>query len=363
MRRRILFLVNGLGLGNSTRSHAIIQKIVASGAEVEVVTSNNGAWFFADKPEIAGLTEIPTLRYGSRNGRISIAATLAGLGEMRAALRKGDELISDAIARFRPHAVVTDSVYSSRPARRAGVALAALNNSDMVVRGMARFRDWPANVLPQFLAIEMADFLYHLSVPDLVVSPRLSPEDMGACGTFRPVGPIVREACTAAELHSGPPRRVVIMLSGSVFGTPVTLRRPHPGITIDVIGRPAPAGGHIHEGVTYHGKLRDSLPLLRAADLVIVNGGFSAVSEILCMRKPMVVISVPRHAEQWVNGRTIRQLGVGLTATEGLLEDAMEEALAGIDRLRAACRVLPELDNGAEQAANMILALAERDRA
>ena len=39
---RILCLVNGLGLGNSTRCHAIIQRLVEFGVEVQVVTSETG---------------------------------------------------------------------------------------------------------------------------------------------------------------------------------------------------------------------------------------------------------------------------------------------------------------------------------
>jgi uncharacterized protein (TIGR00661 family) len=94
--------------------------------------------------------------------------------------------------------------------------------------------------------------------------------------------------------------------------------------------------------------------LLREADLVVINGGFSAVSEIFCMRKPMVVVPVPRHAEQWVNGRTIVKLGVGLMSTEEGLEAAMLEGLARIDDLRAAYARLPPPEDGAAQAAAAI---------
>ncbi len=360
MSRRILFLVNGLGLGNSTRCHAVMQGLLARGATIEVVTSDNGLWFFADSPGLAGVTAIPSLSYGATGGRISIGATLAQAHGMLTTLRRAERVIAEAIRRFRPHAVVSDSVYALRPVRRAGIPLAALNNADMVMRGMRRFRDWPASVLPQFLVVELADCLLHRLAADLVISPRLDAADDYETASLRRVGPIVREECSAAADRSGPPRRVVVMLSGSVFGSPVQLRRPHPGLTIDVVGRPAPAGHPPAEGVAYHGKIRDSLALLRQADLVVVNGGFSAVSEALVLNKPMVVVPVPRHAEQWVNGRMIQQLGIGTTATEADLEDAMERALAQIDSFRAAYRRLPPVLDGAAQAAELILDLADR---
>lgn len=354
---RILLLVNGLGLGNSTRCYAVIERLLAAGAEVEVATSDNGLWFFADKPEVGRVTEIPALRYGQRAGRINIAATLSQAGAMLGAVCRAEAVIADAIARFRPTAVVIDSTYSVRPVRRAGLPLAAINNSDMVVRRMGT-GGWPAAALPQFLAVELSDYLFHRVLPDLVISPRLDPAETTEAGPFRRVGPIVRAACRPEPARSGRPERVLVMLSGSVFGSPVALGRARPGLTIDVVGRPAPRGGPSPEGVFYHGKVRDSLTLMRDADLVVVNGGFSAVSEALFLRKPMVVIPVPRHAEQWANGEGVRRLGLGMVATEEGLEEAIDAALGRIGEFRAAYAALPALVNGAERSAELILDLA-----
>lgn len=363
MTPRVLFLVNGLGLGNSTRCDAVMRRLRAAGAEIEVVTSGNGLWFFADRTDLGRITEIPSLHYGANGGRLSVSATLRRAGDMLATLRRADAIIAAAITRFRPHAVVTDSIYSVRAVRRAGVRLAAINNADMVTRGMVRFHDWPAAVLPQFLCVELADELYHRRVPDLVISPRLDPADMRSVGRIRAVGPIVRHACQPTTPHPGPPTLVTIMLSGSVFGSPVVLGylgTRSPTLRIDIVGRPAPTDGAAPPGVTYHGRLRDSLALMRDADLLVVNGGCSAVSEALVLRKPMVVLPVPRHAEQWVNARVVRHLGVGIAAAEAALEDAIGAALANIDRLRAGYRTLPEFSDGAAQAAELILDLAGR---
>lgn len=357
MSRRVLFLVNGLGLGNSTRCQAVIERLVDAGADIEVVTSDNGLWFFEREPSVARVTPIGSLRYGSAGGRISIGRTLAQLGGAWTTLRAAGTTLAHVLDRFQPDAVVTDSVYALGPVRRAGVPLAALNNADMVVRGMARFRDWPPGVLPQFLCIELGDYLHHRFGVDLVISPRLDPTDDSQGGRLRAVGPIVRRGCRS-EPRLGRPSRVAIMLSGSVFGSPVVLRRRHDGLAIDVIGRPAPDGATPDAGVAYHGKLRDSLSLTREADLLVVNGGFSAVSEALVLGKPMVVVPVPRHAEQWINGRTIGHLGIGTIGSEDRLEEAMEEALARIEDFRAAYRALPPARDGAAEAAALILDLA-----
>lgn len=349
---RALFMVNGLGLGNSTRCYAIIQELTRRGVSVEVVTSGNGTWFFKDKPEVGRIDEIPALQYGKKDGRISMARTLGGLGKMVNSLRAAEAVVATAIDRFRPDFVVADSSYSFRPVKRAGIPLAALNNSDMVVRGMRSLGNRPASVLPQYLFVEFPDYLYHGRVPDLVVSPRLDPKDRAHSGPFRAVGPIVRRECEPTPISDRPPSRVAIMLSGSAFGSQVNLTKEFPGLTIDVMGREGSL-----PGVTFHGRVRDSLPLLRQADLVVVNGGFSAVSEAVFLRKPTIVIPVPRHAEQWANGRTIEVLNLGMSADEDDLQGAIGSALRNIENYRAGYRMLPTVRNGAEEAADLLLGL------
>lgn len=148
------------------------------------------------------------------------------------------------------------------------------------------------------------------------------------------------------------------MLSGSRFGSPIILRRdPHP-FTVDIVGRPPPPQWVPQPRITYHGKILDVAPLLQKADLVVVNGGFSAVSEAFYMRKPLVVVPVPRHAEQWLNARMIEKLGVGVRAGEGDMEDVAFHAMERIDEFRSAYARLPPIENGAEAAADAILSLA-----
>jgi UDP:flavonoid glycosyltransferase YjiC (YdhE family) len=84
---RILFLVNGLGLGNSTRCHAVMQRLVERGAEIQIVTSGNGLWYFRSVPNIAELHEVESLYYGVKDGRISISRTLRAVSDFAAILR------------------------------------------------------------------------------------------------------------------------------------------------------------------------------------------------------------------------------------------------------------------------------------
>jgi UDP:flavonoid glycosyltransferase YjiC (YdhE family) len=351
---RVLFIVNGLGLGNSTRCHSVIQSLHERGAKISVATSGNGLWYFGDRPEFDKLIELQSLHYGDVNGKISIAKTILSVPQMVGVLKSNARILMQILKKDRPDVVVTDSEYSFRPMKRLGIPIVALNNSDVVVQSFKKIATKPNTIRSQFYTVEYTDYLYHRTIPDRVLSPTLEPNLSGINGQFHRIAPIVRRECHA-RAYSDKPARVVIMLSGSVFGSPVRLSNKKFPFHIDVLGRSAPSDYHDREGITYHSKVKESLEILASADLVIINGGFSAVSEAFVMKKPMLVIPVPRHAEQWINGETIRKLGVGTTTDEENLENAMIEAFDSIGEFQQAYAKLPVIRNGATEAADEIL--------
>jgi UDP:flavonoid glycosyltransferase YjiC (YdhE family) len=148
------------------------------------------------------------------------------------------------------------------------------------------------------------------------------------------------------------------MLSGSAFGSKIVLERTDYPVAIDVLGREAPPGWRRVPGVTYHGRVRDPRPSLTQADLVVVNGGFSAVSEMYCMAKPMVVVPVRNHAEQWINGKTIEYLGVGLIAGEDEIEAKLLDGLERLPALQRAYAMGSPKTDGATEAATFIMQVA-----
>jgi hypothetical protein len=353
---RILFLVNGLGLGNSTRCHAVIQRLLERGAEIQVVTSGNGLWYFQSVPGIARLHEVESLYYGVKEGRISIARTLTAAADFAAILRRNARKMSSILSEWPADVVVSDSVYTFRPFKRAGIPFVALNNADVVHQSYRQFRDRPRSVRPQFWCVEEPDYLFHRVIPDLVISPSLDPFLPQVGGNVVRVGPIVRQGFAPAAGRS-PVRCVLVMLSGSRFGSPVMFDRTDWPFEIDVVGRPAPANWQGGGRIRFHGKLLDNRALVEKADMVVVNGGFSAVSESFSVRKPLVVIPVPNHAEQWINARTIEHLGVGMSAQERELEYAMASATQQIERFHEGYRKLGEIPDGAAQAAKLIMSV------
>ena len=111
MAIRALFLVNGLGLGNSTRCHAIIERLHSRRVVVDVITAANGLWYFEGRPEIDSLNEMEALTYGQRGGRLSVIKTLSAL-ETIGQLCAGIGECWRVFKFHKPRCCGTDSVYA-----------------------------------------------------------------------------------------------------------------------------------------------------------------------------------------------------------------------------------------------------------
>jgi UDP:flavonoid glycosyltransferase YjiC (YdhE family) len=354
---RILFLVNGLGLGNSTRCHAVIQRLLEYGAEIQIVTSENGLWYFRSVSGISRLHEAESLYYGAKDDRISIPRTLTAVSDFAAILRRNAKMVAAILSSWRPDVAVTDSVYTFRPFKRSNIPLVALNNADVVHMAYRRYAGRPRSIRAQFWCVEELDYIFHRMVPDLVISPTLDRTLPAVNGNIKRVGPIVRQGFSRAVPNPSI-KFVLVMLSGSRFGSPIAFSRTDWPFEIDVVGRPAPSACDKCASIRFHGKVLDNRALVERADLVVVNGGFSAVSESFSMRKPMVVIPVPNHAEQWNNARTIEHLSVGLSAQEHELENALGAAVQQVDSFHEGYRRVGEIPDGAAEAARLIISAA-----
>jgi UDP:flavonoid glycosyltransferase YjiC (YdhE family) len=102
--------------------------------------------------------------------------------------------------------------------------------------------------------------------------------------------------------------------------------------------------------------------LLTQADALVINGGYSAVSEVFALRKPVFVVPVPGHAEQFVNANLVQELGLGFMATEQsvleqLLNMHQENRWLGLKAMPDAFEI-----DGAREAASAILSFPESIR-
>lgn len=361
-----LFLVNGLGLGNSTRCDAVMQHLARAGCRIDVLTSGNGLNYFQDKPFINSVHAMEALFYAQTRGSISGWATLKSAGALAKLAAAKRRALTRLLENLRPDVAVIDSEYSISPLRRLGIPIVAINNSEAVVSEYLKRRRQAKGLASHFWFIEFSDYLFHRHYCDLVLSP-FPIRTPTRHHKFRRIGLIVRPAIkalvtagvSAEELKPRQLRKVVFMLSGSAHASEVHFRtEPYP-FAIEVVGREGKSQGN----VTFHGRLMDNSSVLAKADAFVINAGYSAVSECFALRKPTFVVPLPGHAEQYVNAALAADLGLGWAVREEevlprLLEMHDRNCWSGRQPMPAAFEI-----NGAFEAAEAILSCAAKARA
>ena len=349
-------------MGNSTRCHAVIQNLAAAGVSVHVLTSGNGLKYFSGRPEIASLHEMASLYYSGTNGGVSGWSTVKTIGRLAQLVKAKRAKLEQIIAKVRPDIAVTDSEYATAPLRRRKIPIAAINNSEVVVTEFFKHRRDASGVHSHFWFVEYSDYLFHRRFCDLILSPYpLSTPTRHP--KFKRIGLIVRKnvrdiivQTPHQNLSPKQLKNVVFMLSGSVHATLVNFDKREFPFNVDVVGRDGISQGN----VKFHGRLMNNTEILARADALVINGGYSALSEAFAFRKPTFVLPVPGHAEQFINARMAADLGLGYHVTETNLFDRLMEMHAKDSWLERQ-PMPPKFEiNGDSEAAVAILELAKR---
>ncbi len=354
--KRILFIINGLGMGNSTRCHAIIEKLHHRGYAIDVVTSGNGMDYFRyNISSISDLIEIKSLFYKKYKGKLSIGGTILSIPVLAFLYIQNIYILYKTLKNKSYDAVVIDSDYTILLLRiMFNIPVFAINNADVVVREMKKLGKIPRKILMQFM-VEKMDYWFHRSFVDYVLSPCIlesyfnSKEHHDNRHHFPP---FIRSGLTVTT-GINKVRNILVMLSGSQFSSDVRFieNRPYiPNMTITVMGR----SGSSSEEVKYLGKLYNNKSYLNKADILIINAGFSAVSEAVLLRKPCVIIPIDHHAEQYVNAHMMEKEGYALVANIDNVWQKTTELITHYNQVKQALdrKALPL--NGHWLAADMI---------
>lgn len=344
-RHKILFVINGLGLGNSTRCEAIVRLLVSEGNQVSIVSSGNGLDYFRQiQCEIQELYEILPLQYGKCRNELSMMKTIFSFPFLIRSLLKNILTIRKIVLEISPSTVVFDSDYaviglrwlSPRP------VLISVNNAALVVREFWRASKRPWSVWPQYL-VEVADAVFNHFVADVVLSPWFLSTTLKH-SKYQVVPPIVRLGFKPKKFKEKP-ENILVMLSGSQFGTGADKTNDlfWPGIKVQVIGASAK-------------KVYDNRALINQADIMVINAGFSAVSEVLLLNKFCVVVPIPNHAEQLVNALVLARLGRAIISSEDKLRGAVDDVLIKYrDLFEESFKPRKEYLSGAIQAGQVII--------
>jgi uncharacterized protein (TIGR00661 family) len=354
-----LFIINGLGMGNCTRCDAIIENLLKSNVEVHVLTCGNGIEYFENNKNIASLSSMESFHYGSKGGKLSIAQTIFSLPKYYKLYKNKADQLTRLLDKIKPHIAITDSEYAVFPLKKNKIPIVGINNSEVIVTEYFKRNNLPKSIRFQFWFVEFLDYIFHLLVCDHVMSPSINPIAVRH-SKFHRVGVIIRQkildVAENTEVQSGGQKdslKLTVMLSGSEFASQINFDFYNFPYKAEVIGRV----GKDRENVVYHGRLMDNTSKLANTDILVINAGFSAVSEAFILKKYTLVIPVPGHAEQYINATLLQELGLGEIATEENVVDKLKNLFDSVVLGNMEKSKLYINGNGAKEVADKILSI------
>jgi uncharacterized protein (TIGR00661 family) len=317
---RILYGVNGEGMGHATRSEVVIGSLLESN-DVRVVSS--GAAYRHLRERLPRVDEIFGPTFAMDEGEIRRWATLRQ--NVQHAFQELPETVKGWVAQvyeWRPDVVISDfeplaGVY----ARSTHTPLIAVDNINI----LDRCRHDAEIVGDQRQDYLLARAVTHSMVPgaiEYIVTTFFEPPVARRGTTLVP--PIIRPEIVDAVPECG--EHLVVYSSGD----PTLLD------SLRTAGMPARVygmrGGPDRVEVDGNLELRprssaEFVESIRTARAVVAGGGFSLLSEAVYLGKPILSVPLDGQFEQVMNGRYVQRLGYGMCAedvTEGVLGEFVE---------------------------------------
>lgn len=292
---KVLFALAGVGLGNATRCHAIAKRM--EDADVHVLAFGNAARFFEDRG--GQVHRLLPLTLPKRS--LDLLWTLP-LNALFFALNLWVSLFW--ILRIWPQVILVDSEYSSiLPGLLLRRTLIGLNNASVVCAL------WPRLGSPELRVTYWTREVWDALICRLfhrTLVPTFE-EDIPLPRNHQAIPPIVREL---PEIPMEPDAAPLILRGGSEHLTPLPNKERIP---LEEVGGKNPVA--------------NSLERIARAPIVICQGGFSSLSEVLALGKVAIAAPLPGHAEQCMSVRSLVNRGALLELELGEdVSDALRRA-------------------------------------
>ena len=337
----------GIGLGHITRCEPIANALASSGAEVVYSTYLDGL----DYARKIGLPTLPTVPIGFRvkeDGTVDFKMTAATSGfslGVRRFLRQVTAEIRN-IKRFRPQVVLSDSRASSLiAAKLLGVPVALILNQFRVeivgkpsakgIRLVDRLFFLIANIFWTFFRTVLGGVWARsdlMLIPDFSPPYTISASNLTIPKRYRKkvklIGPIVpvepsglppQDALKASLFFASRKPLIYAAVSGPKMERNVlsdllshTLSEfPSEYEVVLSRGEPAGASAPIRNGnLTVYEWVENQYELLKASDVVISRAGHGIIMKAITLGKPMILIPIPDHTEQYGNATRAHRLGL-----------------------------------------------------
>lgn len=347
---RFLLCVVGVGAGNTTRNLAILKELETFGpCEILIAAQGKARELLEKRYKTLPLRDVT---YSTTGEFSPFQIVRQNLGFPLQFFRN-QERLREIMQDFRPDVVIADSdFYCLRPARQLGLRLVSINNAAVVVESIRRHGGLPRSCLFSYNVIERTDYWLQRTYPWRVLCPTVA-RCAGLARKFVQIPPMVRPDITPLP---EPGNEVVVLTGGSGIDVQRMDLRGLRGEKLRLLGTPP---SKVPPGALNVGFTLDVMEHFRHARVLVVQGGFSSISEAVALRIPTVVVPIQNHAEQWSNGKAVEQLGLGISARDATeAGEAVQRLLKEYDRYWEAGRRLRLRTDGHRLAARRLWAWA-----
>lgn len=304
---KVLYGVNGEGMGHATRSEVVIGALLG---EHDVRVMASGAAFKYLEGRLGHVSEIFGPSFAMDHGEIrrwaSVTHTVAAA---RRELPGSVKRWMAAVDEWKPDVVVTDfEPLAGRYARWSKTPLVCVDNIHMI----DRCRHDAEIVDGAHEDFQLAKAVTRAMVPtagDYVVTTFFRPPPLRGRTTLVP--PILRDAVVAATPTRGDH---LVVYSGGEEALIDALRES--GVPCRVYGmRDGPEVGTTDGAIEFRPRSVDGfLDDLVSARGVVTGGGFSLLSEAVYLGKPTLAVPLRGQFEQLMNARYLEREGFGVCA-------------------------------------------------
>ncbi len=304
---RIVYALSGQGRGHASRVLAIGQALRQRGHEVLFC----GGGTARDVLEASGerVLPIPSLRQVLHGNRMQLLATLRANATTLRNLRPLIEELTEQLADFRPHLLITDfEAFTPRAAERLGLPILSFNHQQVVTetRYPLPLRYWLDAALACWAIRLIAPKRpLHVLLTSFFFPPLRCPERT----TLIP--PIIRPEVQQLRPVSGEAILVYVNQPEGVDHLPQVLAQlPVPFILYNV---PPPENAACYPNLIFKAPARDEfLQDLACCRAVLCTAGFTLISEALYLGKPLLVMPNRGIFEQTLNALFLEWNGLGM---------------------------------------------------
>ena len=302
---RIAYGVMGYGRGHAMRTSTVLPHLMAQ-HEVQVFAAADAHKVLA--PQFP-TTEIPLFRYYYGNkGRYSLRKTITrNIGPVSDLVfhRQGMQDLMNALARFKPDVVISDSeAWTHRAAATMGIPRISFDHVGVIAYCQPHF--------PMSLRLtgerDAAGYRFFMGQPERILISSFYPATPRQANT-RVIGPLMRDAVLRVQPSDG--EHIL-----AYFNKGEALFRPHVEQALKLIDRPVIVYGTPRRG--WDDNLLFKAPTneefiedLASCKAVVGTSGNQLAGEAIHFGKPM--LALPEDAfEQRLNAYMIEQMGVGI---------------------------------------------------